>query len=414
MMRIDEGGTALAMVPTDPNPQQGGGSRRRRLWELPAECHAPIVGVCLPVAELRLMMNKLFGGESGFDDFHLHQGTVLQCTTRNKVSEHLQRELDRRFAGGVRCFNQAKTAESVASLWAAATEVDEFAAALWASLTHARCTAELQVQVCRDIHMLQYRAAAAVRADLAQADALRLQNQVLSAELARAQQRHAQAQAERQAEREQLQAVLLQLRAEATAKDLAIARLRERPGILDTSGPDRESREQLMRRSVELEDKLAGTRRELAVQLRENARLRAEHAVAAASIESPTCENTAATELRTAVQAAAALQSRIVLCVGGRAGHIPIYRDLVERHGGRFLHHDGGIEDNAHRLDAQLTAADLVVCQTAFLGHNAYGRVKDHCKRTGKCCVFVDKPGALKFLRGLAQVPIGDRAERTV
>lgn len=66
-----------------------------------------------------------------------------------------------------------------------------------------------------------------------------------------------------------------------------------------------------------------------------------------------------------------------------------------------------------HRLDAQLTAADLVVCQTAFLGHNAYGRVKDHCKRTGKRCVYVDKPGAPSFLRGLAQRPASQGAAET-
>ena len=101
-----------------------------------------------------------------------------------------------------------------------------------------------------------------------------------------------------------------------------------------------------------------------------------------------------------------ALRATRVLCVGGRSHHVPLYRDLVERHGGRFTHHDGGIEDNPHRLDAQLAAADLVLCQSGCLNHNAYSRVKDHCKRSGKPCVYLDKPGAGSFARALSEAAV--------
>jgi len=116
------------------------------------------------------------------------------------------------------------------------------------------------------------------------------------------------------------------------------------------------------------------------------------------------------TELDTTVPrstlSATSLKSTSVLCVGGRSGQVPLYRRWVERHGGRFAHHDGGIEDNAHRLDAQLAAADLVVCQAGCLNHNAYARVKEHCKRSGKPCVYLDKPGASSFVRALARGPL--------
>jgi len=35
------------------------------------------------------------------------------------------------------------------------------------------------------------------------------------------------------------------------------------------------------------------------------------------------------------------LNRKTVLCVGGRSGSIANYRDLIERVGGRFAHHDG-------------------------------------------------------------------------
>jgi hypothetical protein len=97
------------------------------------------------------------------------------------------------------------------------------------------------------------------------------------------------------------------------------------------------------------------------------------------------------------------LVDKAVLCVGGRSASVPVYRQLVERSGGQFLHHDGGEEESAARLESSLAAADLVICQAGCISHGAYWRVKDHCKRTGKQCVFVDKPSAAGLLRGLRQ-----------
>ena len=73
----------------------------------------------------------------------------------------------------------------------------------------------------------------------------------------------------------------------------------------------------------------------------------------------------------------------------------------IEQRGGRFLHHDGGEEDSSARLDATLAAADLVICQTGCISHSAYWRVKDHCKRTGKRCVFVESPSSAGLKRAL-------------
>lgn len=100
---------------------------------------------------------------------------------------------------------------------------------------------------------------------------------------------------------------------------------------------------------------------------------------------------------------AAAALAGVVLCVGGRSGQVPIYRRAVEDAGARFLHHDGGAEHRPERLDPQLAAADLVICQTGCISHDAYWRVKDHCKRHGKRCLFVETPSRSAFQRALAE-----------
>ena len=49
-------------------------------------------------------------------------------------------------------------------------------------------------------------------------------------------------------------------------------------------------------------------------------------------------------------------------------------------------------EAQAYDLDANLAAADLVICQTGCISHDEYWRVQDHCRRTGKPCILVDQP----------------------
>lgn len=55
--------------------------------------------------------------------------------------------------------------------------------------------------------------------------------------------------------------------------------------------------------------------------------------------------------------------------------------------------------EELENLEASLVAADLVICQTGCLSHGAYWRVQDHCKRTGKACVLVEQPDALRIVR---------------
>lgn len=49
-------------------------------------------------------------------------------------------------------------------------------------------------------------------------------------------------------------------------------------------------------------------------------------------------------------------------------------------------------------FDEGLAEADLVICQTGCVSHRAWWRVKDYCQRTGKRCVLVDRPDALRTL----------------
>lgn len=388
------------------------GSRRYRLWELPSHTHCPLIGVCLPMPVLRRLISKALGSRPIADDYDFHVAAVAECGQRRPISEALQRELDRRYAPTLRCFAQAKTKEALAALWSEALQGAGVAGALWATLSHARCDEDLRERVCRDIHMFQHQVGACNRADLQRLDHLQEENAMLNRELAVTKERHVRTLARRAAEAEELNAELLRARGQIVARDSALAVLQEELATLKSKVPELQTRMDLARR-VELqrhrihelehhraswqqratqeEERVQGLARELAML-----RVRIGHMEANA---------TAGTNHEAEL---ADLRDKAVLCVGGRTASVPSYRQLIEYTGGRFLHHDGGEENSAAQLEASLAAADLVICQTGCVSHGAYWRVKDHCKRTGKRCVFVDKPSTSSLVRCLRNLGEAD------
>ncbi|HSI48487.1 MAG TPA: DUF2325 domain-containing protein [Ideonella sp.] len=403
--------TAAALPGANPHPAHlmpPNGSRRRRIWELSGHAQCPVIGVCLPIAVVRKLVDKQLGGKTVASDYELHCGVNAECKLRNAMSETVQKELDRRYAISLRHSQPLKTTEALAGFWAQRSAAgDSVAGALWATLTHPRCDAMLEEQVLQDIHMLQHQNGAADRADLARLQALLDENQVLARELGQAQQRCSR-QAEQHARKlDELQAHLMQARAELIGRDTVIADLGQELRRLEAEVPALRERSTLSRQVAEQVERIQDLERALLRSRHEaeRERLRAHEALQELhrlqARHDSDCANVGA-ELPDSPEAlAAALLDRAVLCVGGRTGSVPVYRQMIEQGGGRFLHHDGGEEDSTTRLDSTLAAADLVICQTGCISHDAYWRVKDHCKRTGKRCVFVDNPSSAGLRRAL-------------
>jgi hypothetical protein len=366
-------------------------SRRRRLWELGHACHCPLIGVGLPLAMLRKLVDKVSGGTACADDYAIHVGAVSECASRNRLSEALQKELERRYASVVLHYRTARSTEQLASLWQQAIAAGDVAGAFWATLTHPRCTPLLEEQLCRDLHMVQHQAGACVRADLGKFQAVSAAHAQLTQELGKAQQRHAALLAEKNAQASEHATRLMQLQASLIGKDSLIASLQGQLQHLQQSIPGLESRTRLTERLARMEQLQRDLRQQLA-QVRMPPAAGTMPEPAAAPADFTAAPALARRALPDAGSAPPCLQQQAVLCVGGRSGNVATYRSLIEREGARFSHHDGGLEDNANRLDASLAAADLVICQTGCISHNAYWRVKDHCKRHGKRCLFIDNP----------------------
>lgn len=192
-----------------------------------------------------------------------------------------------------------------------------------------------------------------------------------------------------------LEAQAMRLRAAVIQRETALAWAREDHRALEGAIPGLPRRVALARRVTQLMERIQCLMRErLAWQDRASqARARPVEPLADAVAPPPAVT-------------AVALREKSVLCVGEDAMALMLTRKVVELAGGRYLGHSGEGDADGATLEASLVAADLVICQTGCVSHGAYWRVKDHCTRTGKQCVLVDKPEALNALRLVADTPL--------
>ena len=176
-----------------------------------------------------------------------------------------------------------------------------------------------------------------------------------------------------------LEGEVIRLRAAVIQRDTALAAARDRQASLEASMPGMPRRLALARKVESLVQRVQDLMRE-----RLRSQWRMEASAPAAGVQAvPDAD----------------LRARSVLCVGRDESAATAAQQVIERAGGQFLHHDGEDQGDNAALEASLLAADLVICQTGCVSHNAYWRVQDHCKRTGKPCVLVEQPQAMLFVR---------------
>ena len=377
------------------------GSRRRRLWELGSHAHCPVIGVCVPLERVRQLARKLLVLQGDEDDYTLHCTLVTAAARRNAVAEALQKDLEQRFALDVRAAARAKCRDTLMTWWRNRAAQGEIAGALWATLAHARCDEWLEMRVLGQVHMLQHQVGAAQRVDLAAHRELSAEHQALARDYGEVQRRVTGWSLERAREQQAWEQERMQQRALLIGLQTQLAQAQEQLRHWQAARPDLPEREALRERLAEQIERNQALQRDVN-------RLTS-RAQPVAEVAEPVPEMKA--------QAAAVpekLMHRVVLCVGGRGGSVPQYRQAVEGCGAQFLHHDGGSEHKPAQLEPQLAAADLVICQTGCISHDAYWRVKDHCKRHGKRCVFVETPSRSAFERALAQAAVADQAPSAV
>jgi hypothetical protein len=382
--------------------------RRTAIWDMHHSVHCSIIGTCLSSAELRRLMIKL--GVHGADtagDHDLHKQGVTLAGRPQGGGKLIQKALDRRHEAAIKQFGKARDEAALRELWNDAVKRGDIPGAYWAVLSHPAATDAVMRQVFGDVHMLSHMVGAANRADIRRLRQLEEDNAALSAKL-EAQQR--------------------QLRDGFTARDDKIRLLNEAlsralaqaPAMAGHESEDlRAARDAVIDLDRRLSREVAHRKRlESRIDSAMRAQSQAERARADAAQE---CEDLRRELALVEVEingwigeeasAAPDLGGAQVLYVGGRANHVPQLKALVERAGGTFLHHDGGIEHSMTLLPGLISRADCTMFPIDCISHDAMGMVKRQCRLAGKPFIPLRTSSLACLLSGLTALARAPKPE---
>ncbi len=375
--------------------------RRTAIWDMHPSVHCSIIGTCLSSAELRRLMLKL--GVAGADtagDHDLHKQGVTLAARAQGGAKLIQKALDRRHEAAVKQFAKAKDEAAARVLWDDAVKRGDIPGAYWAVLSHPAATDALMRRAFGDVHMLSHMVGAANRADIRRLRQLEEENAALSAKLEAQQRQLRDGFTARDEKIRLLNAALSRALAQAPAQvghegdDLRAAR----DALIDLDR--RLSREVAHRQRLEgrvegaalAQSQAERDGHDLAVECEG---LRRELAVVEAQINRWLGQETSAPP---------DLAGAHVLYVGGRAHQVPQLKSLVERAGGGFLHHDGGIEHSVTLLPGLIGRADVVVFPIDCISHDAMGMVKRQCRQSATRFLPLRTSSLACLLSGLAAI----------
>ena len=390
---------------------------RRKLWEDP-DIQCSVLGTCMTMRELRRIARR-HEVDLGRDpqEFEIHAAFVRLCAEPGPVARAVNKALDRKYAASIRTFAKARCDEDVLRLWQQARAAGDIPGPYWAAITHPELSMAARSIVFGQVHMLSHLMGAANRADirrLAELEGL----------LDKAEQRHADAKADYRSRIKRLarENGRLHKRLREVAKEAETLRARTKPHAdavlrseneaLHRSLGDQSLQLMELRRDNEalkgraeayatrlkrLERELSGSRAE-AVSLRQA--LAHPMPDGQARIACPLGCEQAGTEDCPGPD----LCGKRILYVGGRTGLVPHYRSEVERRGGAFLHHDGGLEQAPQALPGMLGGVDAVLCPVDCVSHDACKRVKEACKTSNKPCMMLRSSGLSSLARSLEEL----------
>jgi len=405
-MMPSRGSAALSPAPSAQEAWLPPPGRRRTLFDLSPMLHCSIVGTCLTMAELRRILVKAAGDRiRKLSDHDVHTHGVRLAALKGPASRLLNKALDTKHHRAIELFAKAATEQDIRALWSAARRDGQIEGAYWAAVTNPLTSEACLQHVFGDVHMLSHLVGASNRADVRRL--LEFESEIASL-------------------RTSLNEMAGAMRTGFSRRDLEIQQLRR--ALASAVRPESDA--------VIADDVTAALRRslnELQQQL-DSALLRAQRQQQSAA-EAKARERGLQARLDTAEERARQLEQdlhalencmragagreagqqtdqverpisladRTILYVGGKSGTIPNLRDLVERLGGSFLHHDGGQMQNIGLLAGFIRRADCVFFPVDCVSHQAMFAVKRHCALSQIPFIALHRSGSGTLMRGVEE-----------
>lgn len=427
---------AASLAEREVKEKEGVGQRRKKIWQIPSSYHCSVIGSCLSRNDLKkIAAKKSFGFESNVDDFTVHRNLSAIAATRLPKTRALHKMLDLKYKAAIKRYDSLVSDGEILEQWRKdLQEAGNIAGAYWAVLTHPVPSDTLIDQVYGDCHMISYDIFSSYRRDVGQLRLLRRKIETLETKVEKNRNAF-------KREKENLRKELCQLqrgRGELLRQRLQAEKLQEENQALKNalddakvsekieSLTDEVARLQALNKEMKEALLMADEKADDAVQLLDLAEQSAEEmqqGILELEVEKlelqeeitsleemfrlgmdskKDCDD-CAEKLAHKCQGLG-LSGKTVLYVGGRKNMISHYREMVEKHGGVFLHHDGGKESSRNLLPRMLSGADAVLCPIDCVSHDACKCVKKICKRNSKPFVMMRSSGLSSLAKGLGSL----------
>ncbi len=374
--------------------------KRTAIWDMHHSMHCSIIGTCLSSGEIRRLLIKLgvHGAESA-SDHDLHKQGVSLAGRAQGGGKFIQKALDRRHEAAIKQFAKAEDEGALCQLWDDAVKRGDIPGAYWAVLSHPAATDAVMRKAFGDVHMLSHMVGAANRADIRRLCQLEQENAGLSAKLELQQRQLRDGFVERDNKIRLLNEALSRALARTAAPSQEAgddARLAE-AALIDLDR--RLSREIARRQRLEGRVQAAALALSRAERARRDAEREGENLRHELSLVERQLNGWFGEEHS---DLAPELSGAQLLYVGGRTHQVPQLKAMVERAGGRFLHHDGGIEHSVTLLPGLISRADYAVFPIDCVSHEAMGIVKRQCRQMAKPFVPLRTSSLASLLSGIA------------
>lgn len=375
---------------------------RYKLWELQSCWHCMVVGTCLTLSEVRQQAGKAGLSVKNKSDYDIHQLAVESAAdNKHPLTQRLQKLLERKFAIPVKQFRASRDEQTLKSQWDTGWRSGQVAGSLWALITHSLANRNLILEVFGQVHMMSHLSGASTCVDRGRLQEQERQLASLDKELQSLRLRH-----------EHNSEALCEQTRMADAYRLENQKLSAQLRSVNAEIPDNESvlpntRARLATATLQtrqLQDKVDELLEQLATEQNEKQQLQLDVQQLEALLESRLEQ---ARETPTQQPApcprvdALKLCGQCVLYLGGKAHQRRHFQALVESCEGRFLHHDGGRETCPHRISELVSQADVVMCPTDCISHSAMQKARTLCAKQDKPMIFMQRSSLSAFTRSL-------------
>lgn len=410
--------------------------RRKKLWQIKTGYHCSIIGSCLSRRDLRqISRKKIFGLESGQDSFSLHRSLSAIASGRLAKTRALNKFLDNKYRSSIKRYSQLSSDEEICEEWKKDLRSGGgIAGAYWAIMTMQSCGKDILDQVYGDCHMVSFDIFASYFVNANKTTSLQKQIETIKTSLEKTKISY---QKERECfcwELRELQKSKGEFLRQKLVNDQLLKENKELKRKLEqqkstrTISTQAHQLQSLQKETEKLKLSMLTYEKQASINFKraETASMKSEYLED--EVGSLNVLNSELQEELTSLEEmfqlgmgtkgvcdtceekkqngcqGIGLSGKAVLYVGGRNNMVAHYRDMVEKHGGIFLHHDGGKENSRTLLPKMLSGADAVLCPIDCVSHDACKCVKKICKRNCKPYVMMRSSGLSSLAKGLETI----------